>query len=182
MLDDSIRKLFQAAIAQADDDELRRELELAQSIELPAELLADDDEEDEEKVALAIRELSVPARMKLALLGNHTARGVLIRDANRQVQMFVLQNPRLSENEVNDFARNTNLDETVLREISRNGTWMKNYGIKLNLVSNPKTPIDVSIGWVKFLREKDLKILGKSKNIPQVVSIQCRKLSEKRTD
>ena len=181
MLDDAVQKLFALAISQAEDDELRKELELAQSIELPSLLLEEtEDEESNKNAVMMIRELNVAGRLKLALLGNLTARTVLIRDPNRQIQLFVLQNPRLSENEVHEFARNPNLDELVLRAISRDGQWMKNYSIKHGLVGNPKTPIDISLSWLKFLTERDLRILSKSKNVPQIVATQCRKLSEKR--
>ena len=91
-----------------------------------------------------------------------------------------MQNPRLGEVEVVELARNPNLDELVFRAIANNSTWMKNYSVKLNLVSNAKVPIDISLRWVKYLHEGDLRLLAKSKNIPQVIASQCRKIVERK--
>lgn len=184
----ALEKLFQAAIAQVDDSRIQEELERilagTDSIFLPEEAVEVQDAVDEKKsksIADLIRSLSVPGRIKLALLGNMTARALLIRDPNRQIPLFVLENPRLTENEVYEFAKNTAVDESVLREIAKNSHWMKTYQIKHAIVGNPKCPIDIALQWVKHLRDKDLKLLAKSKNVSNVIATQCRKLIEKRT-
>ena len=79
-----------------------------------------------------------------------------------------------------EFSRNTNLDPSVFRAISQNGQWMKSPSVKLNLVANPRVPIDVSMRWLRYLQDKDLKFLARSKNIPGVVATQARKLLEQR--
>ena len=57
---------------------------------------------------------------------------------------------------------------------------MKIYPIKVALVSNPKTPLDISVKWLKHIKDKELRILAKSKNIPSALVNQCRKLLELR--
>lgn len=190
MFEASLQRLFDSAIEQFSDDRIKKELESVlngtDNIELPEELLQAEHEEDnltEEKagsIANLIRSLGMPGKIKLAIHGNSVARAALIRDTNRQIPLFVLENPRLTENEITEFARNSLLDESVLREIARNCQWMKNYSIKLNIISNPKTPVDVSLQWLKHLRDKDLRSLGRSKNVSQLIAVQSRKLLEKR--
>lgn len=136
--------------------------------------------EETDNFYVRVKELNVPAKIKLALYGNKTARTLLIRDTNKLIPLFVLQNSRLTEEEVLEFARNTNLDEQIFRNISSNGAWLRHYPIKLALVSNPKVAVDIALKWVKHLQERDLRRLAKSKNISQVVVSQCRKLLEKR--
>ncbi len=131
-------------------------------------------------VVSLIKDLKLPGKIKLALLGNQTARSLLIRDSNRLIPQFVLENPRLTEGEVYEFARNKDLDDAVIRTIANNGNWMKSYSIKSAVVFNPKTPLDVSIKWAKYIKEKELRLLAKSRNIPQALATQCRKLLEKR--
>lgn len=186
----SLQKLFQQATSQIRDPKILEQLEAVMEgrddIILPEILLADatDEDVDEEKsanLAALIREMTVPQKIKTALLGNMVARSILIRDTNWMVANFVLQNPRLSETEIHDFAKNTNLDDQVFRAIANDAEYMKNYSIKLNIVSNPKTPVDVSLKWLKHLQTKDLRNLGRSKGIPQVIVGQCRKLLETRT-
>ena len=178
-------------MVQVEDERIRDQLELIRqgkdSIVLDLELtrdLDDDetlDEEQAQNLGGKIREMGVAEKIKLAMLGNSVARGILIRDTNWQVASFVLANPKITDSEINDFAKNANLDELVFRAISKNSQWMKNYSVKHGIVSNPKTPVDVSIRWLKYLKDKDLKNLGKSKGIPQVISGQCKKLLEKRS-
>jgi len=187
MHNDAINKLFALAIEQSEIPEERELLEALRdgtdNIEVLERLLAEEDfenEEEEKNLYALISDMKLPEKIKLAMLGGKPARSILIRDTNRQVQMFVLQNPKLSDNEINEYARNTNLDDGVLREIGKNSTWMKNYSVKHGLVCNPKTPIDISIRWLKYLKEKDLRMIAKSKNIPRVIGTQANKLLQQR--
>ena len=136
--------------------------------------------EKNKSFATLVKDLSIPQKIKLALFGNKMARSFLIRDTNRQVPLFVLQNPQLNEEEVVDFARNSNLDDSVLRYIANHPSWMKNYAIKLNIVANARVPVDLSLRWLKYLQERDLRNLARSKNVPSVIATQARKLLEKR--
>ena len=166
-------------------EDLERALQNEDSIAVPGEFVSEGaaalpDHEIEKSEALykIINTLKIPQKIKLAMFGNQTARGLLIRDKNKLIPMFVLQNPRISENELYEFARNTNLSEQVLRTIAGTSEWMKSYRMKIAVVSNPKVPVDVSMKWVKFLQKQDLRRLSRSKNIPQVVANQCRRLME----
>jgi hypothetical protein len=132
-----------------------------------------------EATPLRLADLTLPEKIKLAMFGNQTARGNLIRDASKLVQSFVLKNPRLQVREVEEFARNPNLSEHVLRAIGSNQSWMKSYSAKVNLVFNPKTPSDVSLKWVRYLNDPEIRKLAKSRNVPQVlVTVARRKLEE----
>ena len=84
--------------------------------------------------------LSIADRLKLATKGTREQRGQLIRDANRIVATAVLTSPKLTESEVEAFAKMGNVSEDVLRIIGTNRTWLKNYGIVHAVTRNPKTP------------------------------------------
>lgn len=184
---DEIDKLFQLAVERITDQELRSAVVDSGSspANLPA-LLIDEvspQEENEARttaIGTLIKSMTMAQRIKLALFGNLAARTVLLRDTNKQIPLFVLENPRMTENEVADISRNTQVDESVLRAVGNNTQWMKNYALKINLVSNPKTPIDVAMKWLKFIKDKDLQRLARSKNLSQVIATQSRKLLEQR--
>jgi len=192
---DALDKMFMNSFGKTGENDLVVTLKSIvrgeDEIEIPKELLAegsdgetsDGEELDEESANLfaLINEMSIAEKIKLALFGNKLARGVLVRDSNRQVSLVVLQNNRLTEGEVVEFAKNSNLDEQIHRNIASNSTWMKNYDMKLAVVTNPKVPIDISMKYVKFLNDRDLKKLSRSKNIPSVISTQCGKMTEKRS-
>ena len=124
--------------------------------------------------------LSVMQRMKVAMRGTREQRAQLIRDPNRLVASAVLSSPKLTENEVESFARMANVTEDVLRVIGSNRAWVKNYGVALGLVRNPKSPVGLSLNLLNRLTEKDVKMLAADRNITEPLRIAARKkVSEK---
>jgi len=119
--------------------------------------------------------LSVMQRMKLAMRGTREQRAQLIRDPNRLVAAAVLSSPKLTENEVEGFARMANVTEEVLRVIGANRAWVKNYAVALNLVRNPKSPVALSLQLLNRLTEKDVKMLTSDRNVPEPLRIAARK-------
>ncbi len=175
MSKDELDKLFNKA--------LEKKPSLKKSSTFNEELIKEQSaavEGDNENLYKLINDMTMPQKLKLAMLGNKSARSILIRDSNTQISQAVLGNNRLTETEVIEFSRNTNLDDSIFRIIARNGTWLKLYDIKYNLVANPKVPVDISLQLIKHLHAKDLEKLAKSKNVPQVIASQCRKLSQRR--
>lgn len=124
--------------------------------------------------------MTVVQRLTLALKGGREERMLLIRDPNKLVQKSVLQSPRLTDTEVESFAGMANLSAEVLRTISLNRLFMKNYTIVRNLVFNPKTPLDISLHLFTRLTITDLIKLGANKNVPDTVRSMAQKLVRKR--
>jgi hypothetical protein len=127
-----------------------------------------------------ILEMSVGERIKLALKGNRDARMILIRDPNRLIQRFVLQNPRISDDEVIMIAKNRNLEGEILRSIGEHRNWARNYQVRLALVTNSKTPLTTALHFIATLGERDLRLLAKSKNVSATVVSQARRLLAQR--
>jgi hypothetical protein len=123
-----------------------------------------------------ISKLSIPGKIRLATLGNAFARALLIRDSNRQVALAAIRSPGITDNEVAKFSGNRGLSDDVIRVIANNKEWTRLYGVKLNLVQNPKCPLAVSMRFLPFLHDKDLKLMSKSKGIPSALSAQAKKL------
>lgn len=122
-----------------------------------------------ESILQRVQRLSVGQRIQLALKGGKDIRNVLIRDPNREVVIKVLENPKITENEVEMIARNPSSPDDALRYIFKKKDWIRKYNIVLSLASNPKTPIGVSMPLITRLRMHDLIILEKNKNIPEAV-------------
>ena len=116
-----------------------------------------------------IAKMGVSGRVKVAFTGNKEERAILIRDGSKVVQNAVLASPKLTEPEVEVFSAAKNLQENVLREISRNRKFMKNYSIIRNLVNNPRCPLDVGLTLVKNLLVGDLKTLQSNKNVSDTI-------------
>lgn len=120
--------------------------------------------------------LSVPKKIKLAMSGNKSARSVLVSDSNRLVQLGVLKNPKLSTSEIQEYVANPQVDEYILRAVANSNEWTRDYSIKRALVRNPKTPLDISLKWIRHLNTPDLKNLARSKGIPQVLSVTAKRI------
>ncbi len=125
--------------------------------------------------------MTVGERVQAAVKGNKDERSILIRDGARIVSSAVLASPKLSEAEVENFSSLKNVQESVLREISRNRKFLKSYVVTKNLCNNPRTPIDVSLALIKNLQIGDLKILSQSKNVPDTLRKMAVKLHKTRT-
>jgi hypothetical protein len=141
----------------------------------------DDDLDDEEAVASGqvLSSLSIMQRMKLAMKGTKAQRAQLIRDSNKLVAAAVLGSPKLTESEVEAFAKMANVTEDVLRTIAMNRSWVKNYGVVAGLTRNPKTPPGISMQMVQRLNERDLKMLAIDRNVPEAVRLAARKFLRK---
>ena len=120
--------------------------------------------------------MSIGEKIKLALRGNRDARAILIRDSQKLIRRFVLQNPRVSDTEVIAVARNRSADEELLRMIIDRREWMRNYQVRLAVASNPKTPLVLALKQLATLTDGDLRLLSKSKNVSATVASQARRI------
>ncbi len=127
-----------------------------------------------------IQLLTVAERLQLAMKGGREIRGILIKDTNKEVMLAVLDNLRITDSEIEMTARSRSVPDEALRKISKNREWLKRYAIVFALVTNPKTPPGISITLVSRLRIKDLTLLEKNKNVPEVVRASAKKLSSAR--
>jgi hypothetical protein len=116
-----------------------------------------------------INALDVKGRIQLALKGNKEERSILIRDGTKVVALAVLEAPKLSDGEVEQFASQKNVLEAVLRQIPLKRRFMKNYIVVRNLVANPRTPLDLGLGLMKNLLAQDLKNLSQNKEISETI-------------
>ncbi|MGC2246287.1 MAG: hypothetical protein WA609_06765 [Terriglobales bacterium] len=122
-----------------------------------------------------IAKLDIKGRIALAMRGSKEERSILIRDSTKIISLAVLDSPKVSEAEVEGFAQQRNVLDAVLRTIPMKRRFAKKYNILRNLVFNPRTPIDASLGLMKGLMTKDLKILIENKDVPEAV----RKLAQR---
>jgi len=127
-----------------------------------------------------IQRLSFGEKRLLALRGGKEVRSILTKDPNREIVLTVLENPKITDTEIEIIAKSRSAPEEVIRKIVRKREWMKNYAIVLAIVSNPKTPPGNAVSILSELKTKDLTILAKSKNISEAVRAASRRLLQSR--
>jgi len=131
--------------------------------------------DDEQSAVQRLSSMSVAQRVTRAIKGTREERSVLIRDPNKLVSAAVLSSPKVSDNEVESFARMANVSEEVLRVIGTTRAWMKNYAVMSALTRNPKTPVALSMNLLVRLTDRDLRQLTTDRNVPDVLRLTAKK-------
>ena len=82
-------------------------------------------EERAQSILQRLQKLTVSERILLALRGNKEVRTILLRDTNKEVVMTVLDNPKITETEIEILAKSRSVSDDVLRKITKKREWMK---------------------------------------------------------
>lgn len=145
--------------------------------------VADIDSSNDERVTLLQRlaGMRVVERVQLALKGNREERMALIRDPCKVVQRAVLQSSRLTDREVETFASMASLTDEVLRIIATNRKFRRNYAVVINLMNNPKTPLDVTLHMLTSITAPDLKKLSTNRNVSDTLRTAAMRLQVQRS-
>jgi regulator of extracellular matrix RemA (YlzA/DUF370 family) len=150
---------------------------------LEQERLETGSEVNAERVSLIrrIMFMNTKDRVKLALKGDREARSILIRDSNKVVCSAVVNNPRITEQEIENIAAMRTVSDEALRLIAMNRSWARNYSIIHNLARNPKTPIPTAMNILLRIRTKDLQNLSQNRNVSETVRRQAHRLANARS-
>ena len=126
-------------------------------------------DEQRGSVLQKIAKLDIKGRIQLAMKGTKEERAILVRDGTKIVALAVLDSPKITDGEVEKFASQKNVLEAVLRTIPMKRRFVKNYAVVRNLVSNPRTPLDVGLGLMKNLLVADLRNLSGNKEVSETI-------------
>jgi hypothetical protein len=132
-------------------------------------------EEEKASVLQRLANMSVPQKVQAAMKGTREMRAILIRDPNKMVSLSVLSCPKVTETEVESFARMGSVSEDVLRTIGQTRAWVKSYNVVLALAKNSKTPVALSLQLLNRLNESDVRRLSIDRNIPEPLRIGARR-------
>lgn len=162
----------------AESDEHR----FANAERVLSEALAEAGEVAPERISLIRRVMmmNVKDRVKLAMKGDRETRGILIRDSNKMVSVAVINNPRITDQEIESISAMRTVSDEVLRLIAMNRQWARSYQITHNLARNSRTPIATTMSILPRLRAKDLDVLSKNRNVAETVRRQAVRLANTR--
>ncbi len=165
-------------------DEVRHQIlkDLSAPVKIPSEVarVRKTPEMRAENIFQRIQRLGVTEKRHLARMGGREIRSILIKDPNKEVLLTLLENPKLTETEVEIMAKSRFMPEEALRKISKKRDWMKKYPIALAIVTNPKTPPGIAVTFVNELKTRDLAILEKNRNISDAVRTTAKKILQSR--
>jgi hypothetical protein len=127
-----------------------------------------------------LAKMTISQKIRRAMLGNAAERLLLVRDSNRLVAQAAIKSPTIQENEVVRISASRNVSEDVLRAIALDREWTRSHQVKVNLVSNPRTPFAFASRLIIHLRESELKGLAKSKNVSGAVAKAAKQQLERK--
>lgn len=173
--------LKEVAQKTKEDDEDKKSQDEMKAVpeEIKKDLEEDEQKENkelEENLYQKVLKMKPVEKIKLALKGNKSARGLLIKDPNKQVSLTVLKNPRITEDEIESLVKNKSTPEHLIREISRDRNFMSEYDIKKGMVMHPKTPLEISMRLVNHLYIKDIEAISRSREVPSALKNQALRL------
>ncbi|MEO6333529.1 MAG: hypothetical protein ABIO91_00965 [Pyrinomonadaceae bacterium] len=128
-----------------------------------------------------IMKMGMKDRTQLAMKGDRESRNILIRDPNRIVAQAVINNPRITVQEIEKIAAMRSVTEEILRQIASNRQWSRSYAVIHNLARNPRTPIHNCMNILSSLQLKDLTALSKNRNVSDAVRRQAFRLNQIRS-
>jgi len=168
-----------AGVLQVEPREVRKKPPKAEKAQKTAAEEAEELEQQKQKtetLLTKISKLNVGERVALAMKGGKEIRSILLKDSSKEVVKKVLENPKITDSEIDMLTKSRTVTEEALRMVSKKKEWMKNYSIMTGLVNNPKTPAGVAMPFVKFLKKRDLVMLEKNKNVASAVRAAAQKL------
>jgi hypothetical protein len=176
--------IAEASAEPTFEDKIANEVaEIASKIALDAAVedshVVDDEgvEKVQEKLLplhMRLADMPISQKIRIATLGTSAERLLLVRDSNRLVAAAAVQSPMMNENEIARISASRQVSDDVLRLIAMNREWTRSYQIKLNLVSNPRTPFTFASRLVPHLHDHDVRSLSKSKNVSASVAQLAR--------
>lgn len=119
------------------------------------------------------RPLTLGERKTLARRPDREMIERLLRDPHPDVIRRLLANPKVTEDDVLSLAARRPCRRDVLQEIARTPRWTHRPRIRVALVLNPDTPLEVSVPLVGLLVRQELDLVATSTTVAPAVRALC---------
>ncbi len=174
LADPACRELRAGAAARARE---LGDLELATLLDAAAPQAVD---EDTQRVPAQGgrdgRPLTLGERKALARRPSRDLLVKVIRDPHPDVVRILLGNPRLTEDDLVRLCARRPIAPEVLREVARSPRWVVRYRVRLAILRNPHTPLDLALPLVAGLNAQDARTIAASEDLPRALREACSRL------
>lgn len=120
-----------------------------------------------------VRPLTLGERKSLAKRPDRNLLERLLGDPHPDVIRGVLQNPRLTEDDVVRFVARATQRPEHLAEVARSPAWSHRPRVRLSLVLAPRTPVEVAIPLAGLLLRHELRLVVESTAVAPPVRAAC---------
>jgi hypothetical protein len=126
------------------------------------------------------RPLTLGERKSLARKPDRDMLARLLLDPHPDVIHRLLANPRLTEDDVIRLATKRPCRPDVLAELARSEKWMHRSRVRIAVVLNPNTPVELAAPIVSLLMRQELKLVAESSAVAPLVRALCLEHLERR--
>jgi hypothetical protein len=126
------------------------------------------------------RPLTLGERKSLARRPDRALMDRLFSDPHPDVIRRLLRNPKVTEDDVVKLAARRPGRSLILAEIARCPKWMHRSRVRLTLLLNPATPLDVAVPITGLLLRQELKLVAGSTHVADGVRALCLEYLERR--
>jgi hypothetical protein len=126
------------------------------------------------------RPLTLGERKSLARKPDRDMLARLLLDPHPDVIHRLLANPRLTEDDVIRLATKRPCRPEVLAEIVRSEKWLHRSRVRIAIVLNPSTPIDLGAPIVSLLMRQELKLVAEATAVAPLIRALCIEHLERR--
>ena len=131
---------------------------------------------EEQRVAAALRELTLGARRALARRASGDTIGMLLIDPDPGVVLNLLRNPRLNEAMVLRLVAHRPTPSGALEAVLQVERWRQRYRLRLALARNPYLRIGAGVKLLPTFLPKDLRELWLDENLATALRVAAKQL------
>lgn len=128
-----------------------------------------------------LRETPLGVRKALARRPDFKLLQRIAKDQDHRVIEHLLDNPRMTENEVIKIGATRPTSPKVLEIISRHPRWASRYRVKKTIVFNPYAPLSLALRLLTYLNVQDLELLCTLAEVSETVRCEAQKLLMKKS-
>lgn len=122
-----------------------------------------------------LQELGVSDRVRLARHATRPVRSLLLRDIEKRIHLEVVKNPKISDEEIVEATKISNLSPGALRYIATQRKYTRRRDVVLNLIYNPATPADQALKLMGTLNQSELLKIMRSSRVREKLQIAAKK-------
>jgi hypothetical protein len=126
------------------------------------------------------RVLTLGERRALARRPSRAAFDKLLRDPHPMVVKNLLQNPRLTEDDVIRMVARRPAYPEVISEVARHPVWSQRGRVRMAIVQNPGAPPEIAVPLLRLLVRPELHQVTAAADVPAVVRAAASELLERR--
>jgi hypothetical protein len=127
-----------------------------------------------------VEELALGEQVSLARRAGRRVIKQLLKSPEPRVTESLLGNPRLVERDAVMIASRENPHYRILGHLARHAKWGRRRAVRLALVANPATRVQVALTLVRQLHLEDLRHLVDDKDLPRIIQVSAERERQRR--